>query len=386
MKTRLTERKIEAMKPKAQRYEVRDEGVQGLILRVGKKGEKIWEVVVSRAGKRRRVRLGRYPDLLVPAARAAAQAAKDDALGIASLSDVKTVSRLFEKYRAAREGQRRSWRDVQSAWDNWAKDRIGHLRLSDLTIHHGLDLRNYVAAKSTPLRAGAVIRYIRPMFAWAADEQYLEANPWVSLKAGEIPLPRDRVLSISEARAVWDATFDEPDPLGPFVRALMLSAQRIGNVASMRWDEIDGDLWTIPREKMKATKARSAKAHEVPICEELRKLIEARPRIGDYVFTTTGRGPIKPGSRLKDRIGKRVGFTDWVFHDLRRTGTTLMTLNGVPQFIAARVLGHTQQTVTAIYDKSEYRDEKRHALSVLQAALMPASPVSSNVVEIRHGG
>ena len=57
------------------------------------------------------------------------------------------------------------------------------------------------------------------------------------------------------------------------------------------------------------------------------------------------------------------------FHDLRRTGAMLMAEGGVQRFIIERVLGHADHTVTAIYDRATYRDEKRAALEVLAATV-----------------
>ncbi len=203
------------------------------------------------------------------------------------------------------------------------------------------------------------------MLSWAADQRIIPVNPWAGLKAGAIAEARDRVLTPSEWQALWEASFTEPYPLGPFTRALMLSAQRLSNVASMRWDEIDGDIWTIPKEKFKATRASKAKAHEVPLSKALAESIAEQPNLGPYVFTTLGDRPIVPGSRLKNRLGLVAGFTDWRFHDLRRTAATLMTTGKVSRFFVERVLGHADNSVTAVYDRSSYRDEKREALEVL---------------------
>jgi len=219
------------------------------------------------------------------------------------------------------------------------------------------------------------------MFAWAADEQQFPANPWLGLKAGPTPLSRDRVLNENEWAAVWAATFTEEYPFGPFLRALMLSGQRKSNVAQMRWDEIENSLWVIPREKMKSTKPGRAKAHEVPLSNALAELVAQQPKNCSYVFSTTGAGPIHPGSKLKARIDESAGVLNWVFHDLRRTAATYMTSQGVSQFIVARVLGHTDQTVTAVYDRASYRNEKRAALEVLASSLF-AKP--ENVIQIQE--
>ena len=357
MKDLLNNTKVERLKSKDTRYEIRDTGERGLILRVGKKGQKVWEVMVHRGGKRQRIRLGTFPSLLVPDARLAAQSTKQNINRPANAEEIKTVAELFITYREARMPKMRAWRDVQSVWDNWAKDRIGHVRITDVSVHHGRDLRNHVARKSSELRG-------------SADESILPENPWSNLKAGAIAPARDRVLTSIEWHKVWDATFTEQYPMGPFVRALMLSGQRKDNVASMRWDELHGDVWTIPKEKMKATKIEKAKSHEVMLSKALADLIAEQPRLGPFVFTTMADRPICPGSRLKDRIGEVAGFTDWRFHDVRRTAATTMTIGKVPRFIVERVLGHADNSVTSVYDRASYRDEKREAMEILAGSLI----------------
>lgn len=364
MKLRLNETKAAELKPKAAFYEVRDTVVPGLVLRVGKKGQKIWEAVVSRGGKRTRVRLGSFPDISVKDARKEAEARKEAAV-VSRNSDLKTVSDLFDRYRTARSGSRRAWSDVESAWSVWAKGQLGHVRITDITAYHGLDLRDHVSKHASENRAGAVLRYIRPMFSWAADERIIPVNPWAGLRSGGTPEPRDRVLSDREWESLWLAAHAEPYPFGPFVCALMLSAQRLSNVAQMRWDEMRGDIWVIPRSKMKATRQTSAAAHEVSLPQELADLIAAQPRTGPYVFTTRGDRPIAPGAKLKKRLSEAAGLSDWRFHDIRRTAATKMATSGTSRFIIERVLGHSDSSVTAVYDRSTYREEKRLALDVL---------------------
>ena len=365
MKTRLNEAKAAALKPKRAFYEVRDEVVRGLVLRVGKKGVKVWEVVVSVGGKRRRERLGVFPALSVKEARVKAEESKAVALNPIAAMTARTVADVFEAYKASREPRMRTWGDVQSVWDCWARDRIGHIRTTDLTLHHGLDLRNHVAKESSPLRAGAVIRYLRPMMGWAEEERLIAENPWLRLKVGVSATSRDRVLSGSEWKSLWESGGALPYPFGPFIRALMLSAQRSANVAAMRWDEIHGDVWVIPREKVKATRPDKAAAHEVPLSQALAELIAAQPRNGPFVFTTRGDVPMYPGSKLKAQLSDAAELSDWRFHDIRRTGATLMATGKVTRFIVERVLGHSDSTVTATYDRSLYRDEKREALEIL---------------------
>lgn len=381
MAQRLTDTAIEKLATPKARYEIRDAVVPGLLLRVGVKGDKIWEAIVTRGGKRSRVRLGQFPDIKTKDARKAAEAAKLDARRPSRTTEVSTFSDLWDRYTAARSGSLRSWRMIDGAWTHWGKDRLGHVRLADLTAHHGIDLRDHVSREVSDIRGSQVIRYLRPALAWAADERIIDVNPWHGLKAKAVPQARDRTLKPKEWQAVWDASFGEPHPMGQLARALMLTACRLNNVATMRWDEIDGDVWTIPRDKVKATRPDKAKAHFVPLTDKMLDLLATMPKVGPYVFSMDGSKPVQPGSRQKERLAKRAGVKEWTYHDLRRSGATKMAEAGVSRFIIERVLGHSDGSVTATYDRAEYLDEKRDALERLADTINDDSP--ENVVKLR---
>ena len=61
------------------------------------------------------------------------------------------------------------------------------------------------------------------------------------------------------------------------------------------------------------------------------------PRIGEFVFTSTGKGPIQAWSQAKAKLDAKSGVTDWRIHDLRRTVATGM-----------QKLGITLQTIEAV--------------------------------------
>lgn len=354
-----TDKFIRGLKPADHVYEERDAGCPGLILRVGKRGRKVWEVVVSRDGRRRRVRLGVYPDMSLAEARRTAGQKKD---GPAIHSGNLRVRELWEDYEREIKGTRRAWRDVAGVWAAWAEPIIGGVRLEDLNMRHGAELIAHVTKHSTPNRARKVIRYLSPMLTFAAGRGLIAGNPWAGLHLPEGVQRRDRVLSREEWLAVWRWAEAAPEPWGPFLRALMLSAQRLGEVAGMQWAELDlaAGIWIIPAERHK-----SGKRHEVPLSRALATLLKAQKRHDAYIFSTRKDTPIAPGAKLIRAIHRETGTAGWRFHDLRRTGSTLMGEGGVTRFIIERVLGHADHTVTAIYDRATYRDEKRQALEVL---------------------
>ncbi len=356
-----TDRFIRGLKPAAKLYEERDAGCPGLLIRVGQRGRKVWEVVVSHDGRRRRVRLGTYPDVSLATAR---RLASEHKLGTGVHSAGLRVRDLWEIYRAEMKPRRRAFHSVENVWAKWGEPIIGNVRLDDLTLRHGGDLITEVLKHSTSDRARKTIRYLSPMLRFAAGRGLIAGNPWAGLHLPEGVEARDRVLRAEEWRSLWQWGQAAPYPWGPYLRALMLSAQRLGEVAGMRWDELEGDLWVIP-----AARHKSKRRHEVPLSAALVHLLVTLPRHDDHVFSVRLGLPVAPGSTVKTRIVRETGVTDWRFHDLRRTGATFMGEGGTQRFIIERVLGHADHTVTAIYDRATYRDEKRQALEVLAATV-----------------
>ncbi|PKP67438.1 MAG: hypothetical protein CVT86_01705, partial [Alphaproteobacteria bacterium HGW-Alphaproteobacteria-8] len=313
--TTFTANFLKGLKAGASRYEERDSGCPGLLIRVNADGRKVFEAVVADGRKRRRVRLGTFPDLSLAMARrlaADAKAAPEVHAG------GRRVAELWEAYKAEKEGALRAWRDVEMVWRQWAEPKIGHVRLEDLNMSHGARLIEHVAAKSSPNRARKVIRYLAPMLTFAAGRGMIPGNPWAGLSLPDGVERRDRVLSRTEWLALWEWAEAAPYPFGPFVRALMLSAQRLNEVAGMRWSELEGELWVIP-----AARHKSKRRHEVAMSVALAALVEAQPRHDEHVFSTQAGKPIVPGSVLLKRIQRDTGTSGWRFHDLRRTGATM---------------------------------------------------------------
>ena len=111
-------------------------------------------------------------------------------------------------------------------WRILAQPRIGNVRIADLSVFHGIDLRDHIATESSATRAASAIRVLRPMLSWAASEGYLPVNAWLGLKAGSPAMERDRVLTDVEWAKLCEVAQATPYPFGPWLQALMLSGQR----------------------------------------------------------------------------------------------------------------------------------------------------------------
>jgi integrase len=199
-----------------------------------------------------------------------------------------------------------------------------------------------------------------------------------------------RVLADAEIAALWRATGTIPYPLGPLYRLLLLTGQRLGEVAEARWGEFDlaARLWTIPPERFK-----SDATHVVPLADDALALLAGLPRFGgDAVFTTTaGAKPVNGFSNAKVRLDRAMVAelgrkpAPWTNHDIRRTVRTRLSKCRVPTEVAELVIGHTKKGLHKVYDQHAFLDEKREALDAWEAALraLVVAPPPDNVVSLR---
>jgi integrase len=229
-------------------------------------------------------------------------------------------------------------------------------------------LLDRVETNNGEVMADRVLAAVRKLFNWYAtrDDEFI--SPVVKGMARSKPKERARkcVLTDDEIRSIWPL-LDDPEfqpCFGPALKLLFLTAQRREEVGRLERAEIVGDAWTIP-----AARYKTKHDHVVPLIPAAKAIIEDRPRLCDYVFSTNGRTPLSGWSKAKKRLNERSGVQGWTIHDIRRTAKTLMTRSGVPNFNADRVLGHVIPGVSGVYDRYDYLKEKREALRVLASAL-----------------
>ena len=181
---------------------------------------------------------------------------------------------------------------------------------------------------------------------------------------------RERILTDAEIHSLWDV----PRTYGDILRLCLLTGQRREKVASIKWADIEGDLWTI------ATDAREKNnAGQLTLPAMALEVINRQPRFfsNPYVFAARKRY-FTTWRQRKDLDA------DWTVHDLRRTARSLMSRAGVRPEIAERVLGHAIRGVEGVYDRHSYREEKAHALRALAGLIENIlRPPGEKVVSLR---
>jgi len=247
---------------------------------------------------------------------------------------------------------------------------------------------------------------IRRLFNWSigTDDHGLQFNPCDRLSASDLigqREARDRILSDSELRALWKATERLNYPVGPLYRLLALTGLRLGEVCGAHWSEfnLDGKVWTIPAARMKKTKA-GAKPFMVPLTEAMLDVLNELPRFdtGQFLFSfDVGKRPLRSNyfSDVKERLDAlmleqmqaadpKAKLLPFVNHDIRRSVRTHLSALRISEEVREAVLAHVRPGIKGIYDRHQYLDEKREALTLWNARLRSiVEPAPANVVALR---
>jgi integrase len=204
---------------------------------------------------------------------------------------------------------------------------------------------------------------LNTFFAWCVRKELLTVNPAASVDRLVKEIARDRILEDEEILAFWHATETLGYPYAPMFKLLLLTGQRRGEVAGMRWAEINREkrLWTIPRERSK-----NDKAHFVHLSPLALQIIEAVPNTGDALFGTPNNFNLVK-QRLDAEMIERHGsaIEHWTLHDLRRTAASGMAQLNIPPHVVDKILNHTSSNlrgIALVYNRYQYLDERQNAL------------------------
>jgi integrase len=388
----LTTRTVEAVKPDpAKRQEIPDAALSGLYLVVQTSGVKSWALRYRFGGKPKKLTLGRWPLMTLAEARAAAagaveavergkdpgaakQATKAARLE-AQLSErdkVKTLLAQFEKRHLA---TLKSGQQAKQFLDRFVLPAWGERDVHEITRRDVIDLLDEIVDSGRTTTANRVLAHTRKFFNWLAERDVIAVAPTVGVKPPAREVSRERVLSDDEIRWLWQACEKAGQPWGPMAQILLLTGQRLNEVARMTDKEIVGNVWHLAAERTK-----NKRPHDVPLSEAVQAVLAGVTRLRNadgYIFTTNARTPVQGFSKAhatlavamaeaaeKER-GEPVEIPKWGFHDLRRTAATGMARLGVPVRVTEACLNHISGTgggIVAVYQRHDYADEKRQAL------------------------
>jgi integrase len=370
MTIKFTARTVDSIKPTGQRVEYFDAAVPGLALRVTPTGAKSWTVLYRHRARLRRITLGSVAIITLADARERARALLQDAREGTDPATEKQESRraqtiddLAKRYIVEwAKPRKRSWK----ADDNLLRRKVlptwRHRAIVDITRQDVRGLVRQVADAGAPIVANRVASLLSKMFAFALDCDLVSVSPAVRIQRPGQEKARDRVLTEHELRALW-SSFDALEPsMAAFYKLRLLTAQRGGEVAAMRVQDVDIETgwWTIP-----SGVSKNKLAHRVPLNATavalLKSLQPKQQRLGSApaVYLLAG----ARGKRQQSEAAATFTVPDFRGHDLRRTVASIMASGGIPRLTISKILNHVERSVTAVYDRHSYDAEKVAALT-----------------------
>ena len=166
----------------------------------------------------------------------------------------------------------------------WGKLILPHLGTKPVGEIEFGDVERLHRSILAPYRANRAYETLRHVLNLCIKWKWIDHNPAKGLEVNR-ETPRNTYLTAEQVRAVLGAVPN--NELGDVIRLLLLSGARLGEVLSMRWDQLDlaGGIWTKP-----ATSTKQRREHRVPLSPSAIEVI-SRP-------ATNGQSRVLPTRRL----------------------------------------------------------------------------------------
>lgn len=361
---RITKRVIDSLKATGADYVVWDSDLPSFGVRVRESGTKTY-IVHYRAGRGRKALQRKWTisstaKLTPEQARTEAKqrigevAKGDDPAAARSRKRREmTIREVAELYLAehVRNHNKPSWgAEIELILQGRILPEFGTRRIGDLTR---ADIKRWHARMhKSPYRANRCLAVLRKMLALAHREWELrDDNPATGIKSFP-EKRRERFLSPDELRAIgaWLAKSERDGSEHPsFIlatRLMLLTGMRLGEVATVRWSDVDlaGNVVRLQDAK--------AGARAVPLNSQAVAFLANVNQRGEYVCQfeadreTMTRFDYHAFWR---RMANAVGLSDTRPHDCRHTVATMGAMAGGTAFTLRDLLGHKTVAVTSGY-------------------------------------
>ena len=168
-----------------------------------------------------------------------------------------------------------------------------------------------------------------------------------------------RFLTSDEEKRLMEVL---PEYLKPIVICALQTGMRRGEIFNLKWSNIDFDYGFI-----ELLETKSGKSRRIPISARLMNILDAQPRINEYVFINPETK--KPYNDIKKAWYsslKKAGIENFRFHDLRHTVATRLADSNIDLVVVKEILGHADIQTTMRYAHA-VPQRKFDAISVLNS-------------------
>ena len=376
---RLSDAGIARLRPGAREYTVWDRSADGLGVRVRPSGGKSYVMLRQVPGPATRISLGPVSSRNIAEARREFHARRAKLEPEREAAPARSVPPLREfvedTWKAAYYDRYKptTKKGVHSLVAGRILPAFGSRRLDRIRPSQ---VRRWFDAfsRTAPGNANYALRIFRQIMNFAIACGHVETDPTRNIRPNRRPR-LTRFMSREEIGRLHRALDEHADrgraQQADIIRLLLLTGCRRGEIVELRWSEVEDDRLVLADSK--------TGPKQVLLNTQARRVLERQPR-GDSAFVFPSPfDPSRPRSsdlRLWYRVRREAGIEDVRLHDLRHTLASHAVMSGVPVPVVARMLGHSNVSMTLRYAHLEDREIKDAAERVGQAiaAIMDIPP------------
>lgn len=383
----LTDTALKNLKPKEKAYKVADR--DGMYVHVTTSGSVTFRYDYRLNGRRETLTIGKYGPSGLSLARAREKcldARRAVAEGLSPAQEKQREKRRILEAKSFGEFGERWFKEAPMADSTRAmrrsifeRDLLPAFRnrlLSEITPDDLRALCSKIKGRGAPATAIHVRDILKQIYGFAILHGEKIRNPADEVGPASIAtfVAKDRALSPTEIRIMLKQL--EHVPTLPTIRLglklILLTMVRKSELQDATWNEVDFEnaVWSIPKERMKRSKA-----HNVYLSEQsLDILIALKTCAGNSRFLLPSRydadAPMSRATfnRITTAVAERakkegLPLEPFTVHDLRRTGSTLLNELGFNRDWIEKALAHEDsRSSRGVYNKAEYEPQRRHML------------------------
>jgi integrase len=284
--------------------------------------------------------------------------------GKALAGEEATIAVLIEKFLSQPHTLRPKSRTRQEGLLKSIKANLGHFEITHPRFR--AKVRSYRAERINHGRAvrtvNSEVSALHQVILWALDIYPGLTDPLAGLKRLKVPRLESKALEPDEVRKLLSALRTPDDCLR--IGLYLYTGMRKAEGTNLWWCHVDLENDVITIEPHEGFSPKNGEPRIVPICPELKRILEEAPRRSTYVLTTRDGKPFladdgKPLTRWVKAAYKRAGIKvtkGMGLHTLRHTYCSHLARQNIRAELRAKLVGHRTLSMQSIYSHSFQED------------------------------
>jgi len=278
---------------------------------------------------------------------------------------------------AISESSTRMRRNIMSNFVSWIKSDCANVRTAEQVT--GPVAAAYAAHINDGKRKSKtrinIITNLSTVFKMLGKANANVTNPWTNLAPIDTDSTRGEAFTHEQEAAVLAACDKIGKDWRPVCDIMRLTGLRYGDVATLEWEDVNGDAIRLEPRKNATHNARSRRKITVaiPMTDALRAVFVGLVKRGPFVFPMHAHFYGNRGRMSRDALAFRevldaakIKGRGYSIHSWRHTAATRLAESGVDIETRKRILGHTEDVTARRYDHDEHLEEVRAAMEKME--------------------